>query len=344
MEDLKQKVLNYLIVQHGTISYPKSDGRVEIPQLLIKQLGWDKNNIAYIKFFNNELLIYSKHIEDNSKNIWIIHITNGRIRIPASILKNTKLNNKTLCLTISGKNIVVRSKIKFEKVQLFIDSLSNKQVELLCSVFIPEFEIEKNNIDESEIINIVSKQTVKNKDQKFINSIQNVETTSTELIMLDMVQPTVFKVVGDPFTFPAIWLKKNKEIVRPSRSISDNYIQQLYIIPGIHVQKTDQRVGFLLVQEETFLNIKNKIVKNKKDFPEIILWYDPFVSGNFKVYINPPTDFGIDKIKIAQDLCSNPIKFIKQSFRIEEFDDETPEKFPVLVVQNIRLIKKENNN
>lgn len=352
MEELICEVTNYLIGQQGTISHPKSDGRVEIPQLLIKKLGWDKKQTAYIKFYNDELLVYTKQIEDNSKNIWIYRITNGRIRIPVSVLRSANLNNKPLYLAIGGENIIIKSKTKSEKIQSFISSLSPEQIKLLYSVFIPEYNIDNIKIDKPDLVDNIHSDAIKNmkneEDSNFLISVQNVdkaieerssilEDFKPELILPDITQPTVFKIVGGPFTFPVIWSENCEELVLPSKGSSDEYIQQLYIIPGIRMLKKSMTIGFLLVQESVFSNIREKVLNNKKDFPEIILWYDSFVDGNFKVYLNPSTDVDTNLIITAQNLCKEPLKFVEQNFRNEEFDDVCSKQFPVLTsTSNIR--------
>lgn len=352
MEDLICEVTNYLIGQQGTISHPKSDGRVEIPQPLIKKLGWDKKQTAYIKFYNGELLVYTKKIEDSSKNIWISRITNGRIRIPVSVLRSANLNNKPLYLAIGGENIIVKSKTKSEKIQNFLSSLNPEQIKLLYSAFIPEYNTENVKIDESDLIeNVYSdviKDVEKEEDSNFLNSVQDVdkvleeksdnilESCEPELILPDITQPTVFKIVGGPFTFPAIWSENCGELVLPYKERCGGY-QQLYIIPGIRMLKKSMTIGFLLVQESIFSNIREKVLNNKKDFPEIILWYDSFVDGSFKVYLNPSTDVDVNLITTAQNLCKEPLNFIEQNFRYEEFDDVSSKQFPVLTsTYNIR--------
>lgn len=338
MEDLKKRALSYFSIQdENEISVnPKSDGRIEIPKLWVKQLGFDKLRVVSISFSDGEFIVH-KCSNEYKDNEWEVRVTDGRVRVPSSVLKLSNLIGKQLFLRINSESITGKSYSIYDKVARFFDTLTENQLQLWCSIFCPDFEIEPNvSISEAqdEILDSV--------EQKAIDDIVGIEDENAlrpigpELILLDMAQPTVFKITGGPYTFPAIWLEKDKEIVRPYKGSSDRFIRQLYVIPGFQILKKVKRIGFLLVQEEVFEQIRNKVLEAKKDFPEIILWYDSFVHGNFKVYLNPSTDVDTNIIHLAQTMCNSPMKFIEKNFRVEEFDDVAPEKFPVLVIQNLK--------
>lgn len=338
MEELKKRILN-LIGPQGTICHPKSDGRVEVPQLLIKQLGW-KNGTIYIKSLIGEITIYKKDAKENADNIWEVGMRDGRIRIPNGLIKLANLSNKSVNMFICNEHIVVRNSIRSNNALDFINSLDEKQTRLLYSLFAPEFDIDKVKIDDNEIINQAGKQVIKDieeqEDKEVMDSL-GVDVDVPTLIMLDMTEPTVFRIVGGPFTFPAVYLEKKKQIVLASKGSSDHYIKQMYIIPGIQIKRKALIYGFLLVQEETFEEIRHKILENKKDFPEIILFFDSFTRGGFRVYINPPTDISNEYISNVQSICKEPLTFVKKMFEVEKRDDEVG-RFPVIAVQNIKRL------
>lgn len=340
MEDLKKRALSYFSIQDDNeiAVNPKSDGRVEIPKFWVKQLGFDELKVVSISFSNEKFVIH-KCPEEYQENEWEVRVSGGRIRVPSSLLKLSNLIGKQLFLSINNDSIIGKSYSICDKAIRFFDTLTESQLKLWCSIFSPDFEIESPN---AAIISEAQNDILDAVEQSAISDIVDEEDEATlkmlgpELILLDMTQPTVFKITGGPYTFPAIWLEKNKEIVRPCKGSSDRFIRQLYVVPGFQILKKVKRIGFLLVQEEVFEQIRNKVLETKKDFPEIILWFDSFVHGNFKVYLNPSTDVDTNIIHLAQTMCNSPMKFIEKNFRVEEFDDVAPEKFPVLVIQNLK--------
>ena len=87
-------------------SKPKSDGRVEVPKTIIKQIGWDNSKIIFISN-NGDHLILSNNRTENIIGKTIVSY--GRVRIPAGILRSTDLYRKELFFTIENNNLRVQT-------------------------------------------------------------------------------------------------------------------------------------------------------------------------------------------------------------------------------------------
>lgn len=260
---MKEIILRYFLPA-GYILNPKSDGRIEIPQAVVKHLGWNllkeinyESDIGRICLFENE-----------SKAS--IKVADGRIRLSLNLLKKAEINNRELCLVINSDGFVIYPKLNFEGMIDFVSSLNEVQVKNLSSILMG----------------------------------QEVKDDKAELILPD--SPMVFKITGGPYVFPAerdgknIFFKEGGE--------------EFFLVPGIQIKKNDNRYGFLVLSKETFKLVKNIVLNAKKDFVEIILLYDSFVAGGFKVYNNPPTELPNEEIVKSQSVCKDPKKFIDENF------------------------------
>lgn len=304
MIDINEIITTHLVWEHGYVIYPKGDGRVEIPQIFIKQLDWSKNKEVFAQSKFGEIVITKNKL----LNYDSIKFTNNRIRISLGILKKANLDKKSLYVISNSNYLIIRTYVDgsndiSNRVYDFISTLNDVQKNQLLSIFV----------------------------DKIINKVE------TNLILLDQAKPMVFRIVGPAFTFPAMWCNKNIKICADRPELSS----QLYLIPGINIQKQNLESGFLLVSENTFSNIKTKIVEkmgitmSNENIPiELVLFYDVFVDGKFKVYINPPTPIDQSVIENTKKLCSNASNFINKTFAKEKLED-FPERFPILTKQTM---------
>jgi hypothetical protein len=161
MEINKTLITNLICCNFGIKVIPKSDGRIEIPQILIKQMGWEVDKV-FMCFMPREVLISKYRVSGQDV---IIKVADGRIRIPAGQLKKFDLLNKEWVINGAGDTIQARPIINYGNVENFVNSLNEEQMKLASKIF---------GIDTKE--------------------------EEPELIELDKNNPTIFKIINGPFT------------------------------------------------------------------------------------------------------------------------------------------------
>jgi len=116
MSQNKKKMLNDIIVN------PKKDGRVEIPQSIVKIMGWEFHNKLYA-YKNKDELILSFEKKSFGELLGTLKVSNKRIRVPSTFLKKTGLKND---ISISCKLDSIILKIEYTNIDEIAKKIADK--------------------------------------------------------------------------------------------------------------------------------------------------------------------------------------------------------------------------
>jgi hypothetical protein len=295
----------YFIHQPGLILYPKADGRVEIPQFIVKGLEWDNISCVCVHMYPGELILsVKKNLCKASELLGKINVTKGRIRIPLGFLKKSGFEKRPVVLGAGSDGSLIirpdRSDVA-EDIRKFID----------------------NNLSENLTNDLASLLIGKPDDSG----------EASPILFLPAANSLCFRPIAAPYRFAGFKLK-NGELVTTSNHKS-SYSRDFYLIPGIKRSSGVFKPGFLLTSEHLFSIINSKIVHP--------INYDLIILNNgfdFKVYRNPVEVLSQDIIKESEQICSNPGEFIKKFFRkVDKFDwnKMVSGRYPTLVhLENVK--------
>jgi len=353
---MKDVLLDFLITKRGIVSFPKSDGRIEIPQTIVKMMGWDKCNEIYIKKSPSGLLLTSTTSVRGL--VGKVVVSCGRVRIPAKILRSSNLENKKIVLAIKQDYVIARSdnrKDKEEITELLNGFCSHcKQrleqiVEFVLGNVTQEPEEEPiKEVKEPEVVEQVNNDTPFKiePEKEFFNGLPLIVKDAEDgvepfLFLLERDCQMVFRPIDMPYRFPGYWLNhKNELVLFKNYSSSFQKPGMFYLIPGIkrmpclnhfgdsdlHPSTKKLRAGFLLVNEQTYGGIaytQDSSALDAKYIRDLIFMYRPFSPAMYKVYKNPPCyDVNYDEIEHARHICDNPINFLDKTFRSFEQNDD----------------------
>lgn len=273
--------------------HPRKDGRIEVPQIIVKKMGWNKD--VYISRFDGGLKLSPKL----GQSIINVKHSNGRIIIPKDILKNENVLFKRLRAEINGTSIKIMT-----EPQYYAD--------------LAESIVSAMDLD-------LAKHIIKSIYKKFPDL--SFVKTDAELFLPNKENPICFRPVGLPYRFPAYYLN-SKLLKLANGSIKTEKVPELFfIIPGIKKCGTAYSIGFLLVNSKlhgriSYIVSKNGGVHNQ----DIIIQYsnkDVGNFGSFRAYLGPREKLPDKILKTANRLCKNPKEFLLNNFsRIASQDVE----------------------
>jgi len=129
-----KEILANLLASHGVQVFPKADGRIEIPQSLVRMIGWGRGQKVYISD-KPGFLIVSK--EKSKNNVRSIITTGGRARLPVGVLRNKGFEGKPLALSIEKDCIIARVYCDADDILKTL-SLDNHSIKSLTNVLLGE--------------------------------------------------------------------------------------------------------------------------------------------------------------------------------------------------------------
>jgi hypothetical protein len=284
---------NYLLTHWKVTVFSKSDGRVEIPQNIIKQVGWKDQKYIHVGFIPGKLyLSKTDAFEFGINYLGEIKVSDRRVRIRSNFLRRCNFIHKPLNLVIADDYIILtldnRNADSVGEIRDLIDGFS---------------EIQK---------------------KKFINIIMQdfkVKPLSPELILLDEKKPLTFRQLGLPFRFSGFWSDRRNEIVLYNGKNRIPFTSVLYIIPGIEKMSNNQyKIGYLLLDSFTYSELVALInlghVKTDRD---II-----FCTGvdYYKICNNPPNDIDRSIINKTKGMFDDKEGFLNKCFNTTNDDIE----------------------
>jgi len=279
-------MLNDIIVN------PKKDGRVEIPQSIVKIMGWEFHNKLYA-YKNKDELILSFEKKSFGELLGTLKVSNKRIRVPSTFLKKTGLKND---ISISCKLDSIILKIEYTNIDEIAKKIADK-------------------LNDSQAIALLN--VLKN---RFPENISIKGSSPVRLFLPETTNHLVFRPVDIPYRFSGYYLLNNKIVytnnINPT--VKPDYF---FLLPGIkRLKDRFYETGFLLVNERLYGRILFILSKANLKTPvgrDLILWYDPIdvgPFGSFKVYTNPPEALPEEIVNRAREDCSNPQSFLENNF------------------------------
>jgi len=298
-----------LISRCGIQALPKADGRVEIPQSLVKSIGWHKHQVVFISKKPGELIICGQHSDDV---ICKTTISCGRIRIPAGALRSVGFENKPLLLMLGDGCIVVRIDCRGKESDI-------KQV---------LGQIEPSNIKELSTLLLGG----------------NRQFEKPKFFLLQRLRQLVARPIKPPFRFPGYLLSTKELVLFKTFNKVPQKPTMFYLLPIIKMleptSKERYNFGFLLLTEENYGAVVEALrrasVNAKKPNRSLIFLYRPFSLGMWSVYVNPPDDIPEEIVNKAVGICNNPEIFLRNYFR--EFEEKDTE----FIIHMPPPISKEN--
>jgi hypothetical protein len=283
----------------GIVLYPKGDGRIEIPNAVVRLMGWrDKSKI----------LIYRKpgclvlSIDDCGVPISRVAVSMGRVRIPMSILKSVSMGRVSIIAAIDfPKSIVVRRNLEEPSRLADLEVILGEIGEDACARLMGILDGNHQGV-ETRLAEVHQEQCAK-----------------PRLFLMDSKRPTIVRVVGPPFAFQAHWVTDGSlgKLVAHSDGCELCTLrapERLSLVPVIRRAGGLQTPGFLLAQEELRSKMARQLSgRNPVDF-DLILYFAPFQDGMCSVHKAPPEAIPEDLVKSAQEVCSDPDRFVAESF------------------------------
>jgi len=306
--ETRQILISLMLTDFGISLYPKSDGRVEIPKYIVKNIGFVSSNMVYMSSDMCGNIYISTNSELLEDEISIsVAISNGRLRIPSKFLKKIGLINKSLVIVSDSHSILhlkADNSHNEEALELLLNELDDDKTSRLLDILSGK-RVDNNYILNMDIVRVSTNQTKLPKAKLFLLEGNEDKTFA-------------FRPIGNPYKFRCCWVNRVPKLTKDA-----NNSVILYAIPGINRMKSgDNSSGFLIIDQITFgkicyvVNKKNSTTAIGKD---LIFIFSPKTKiGSFKVFENPNTDIDNKIIEEAKLICANPEKFLSNKFSFFE--------------------------
>ena len=329
MVDRHATLANILARRDGTVAYPKNDGRIEIPQGIVRLMGWKDGSTLFVWRVDGGLSLREIAPTDRC-GFDKISISMGRARIPRSMLRMASMDAKIIVLApdLTSGSVYARPYIL------------NRRTELETALR----ELEPKFLDH---LHAILTDSAEDSTEAPVETEPAKDVAEPKLFLPDFKRPTVIRVIGQPFSFAAHWVSepscgtKGGAIAAHRRYEECPYCDKkspetMCLVPVVRRRYGKSEAGYLL----THLVLKNQIARALKGGNptecELTLIYSPYSDGSFKVFHNP-TDgsvFPDEMTRIAQELCDNPDGFLASVF----FEHSSPvavDRFPTVLAANL---------
>lgn len=270
----KEIINNLLINKVGSILYPGQNGEIEVPVST-------KEESVTISITCGEIIICQIDCFDTR-----ICVEDNKVVLPNVLLKQAKLNDKSLNIISNGEFISIRANNRnVNSVKGFVETLSEDQVKFLSDILIGN--------DSGVVVN---------------------EKIEPILFLLDH-KNLIFRPIGLPFKFFGNY-ENNEFVLNNSKNV-------FFILPGIN--RLTNEIGYLFITELQFAKIlyifnTNGVTKSEYINRDLIFHYDPLADGLFKIFIGPEEDIRKEQEDLTKEICNDSEQFIKNIFRKEEND------------------------
>jgi len=300
--------------QQHFMTMKKSDGRIEVPRLLINEMRWGTIRWAFFYKTPDAILIYPSDEGNSDSLLGKIAVSSGRIRVPLNILNKVGFCGQSFAVAKENDHLLIRPYDcdRSEELDKFIDTLGLAQLRMLSNFIIGR----PIDTDTEHLIGL--------------------QLTAKPIFLANKAN-TVFRAVGLPFRFFGFYLQKTQEILT-----STNNCKKLlfHAIPGIRRDNNRSSIGYLIVNSTTYGSILAALQNSDQSGVdvELLFIYDPISDNPYRAYINPLSEVFNRDVNIARMLCSDPNSFVKQTFRqaVNSPSGVFPES-PVLTDGNVQI-------
>lgn len=340
-KDLFAYLAERLSCVDGTVLYPKGDGRVEIPQSLVRLMGWKNKCRVEIGLSGHQrLCLTGNERTATARHLGSVVVSMERVRIPASILRKAELDigdrksvvvvpqmpssfcmDKDPCLSV-----VPDLGSRFNMARAWFEAIGQRNCELLAA----SLEGKPVLADPEPVI-------PPDPVQEMVENLRE-PSQPPKLFFPSPFKPTVIRVIGKPFLFQAHWVATSgggtfaahKDDACPL--CKDRGPERMYLIPVLRRGADMEQAGFLLAKEELRAVIGKVLAGANPTSLDMILYYRPFAYGMFEVFKNPPEPIPEGVLEKAQETCGNPDAFLDSVFK-ESFAPTVPARSPAVLVK-----------
>lgn len=281
---------------NGIVLSPKADGRLEIPQSIVRLFGWNNKSTIRISRQQIGLKLTTKELFEES---YATKVSCGRVRIPAGIIKEFGFYQKQMLLFICNNDeVIIRPKID----ECNLTSIINKiDKEILDQLWLTLNGCSHN---EPTVPLIVNEKSVR-------NLTDSGDKIKPQLFTLNTNAYFIFRIVGMAYRVAG---KSYGNVVTITRNGTDKF----YLIPGIRVN--DNSFGFLLLDSDVFGFLSSLIREHRIEKTlysrNTIFMYNSF-DCRFSIYFDPVESHHLQAI--AEEVCKDPEKFIGENLESRTF-------------------------
>lgn len=310
-------VRSYLLRgQQHFMTLKKSDGRIEVPRLLIGEMEWEEEKWAFFHKTPDAILIYT---DDAGRPDLLgkISISFGRIRVPLNILNRMGFHGQAFAVTREDDHLSVQpyNRDRGEELDRFVDTLGPLQLRMLS--------------------NFILGKPVDTETEQMVGP-----KLSARPIFLAEKSNMVFRAVGLPFQFRGLYIPETREIVVCDGEEGHGH-SLFFCIPGVKRHRGENTIGYLIVNDTTYGDIvaalQNHLLEKRGDV-ELVFIYNQIFNDKYKAYVNPPSSVFRDDLDIARELCADIEGFMNRTFRRVDGDPHRqPCEVPVLTDDNVDI-------
>jgi hypothetical protein len=327
------KVFNSLALRlldaRGTILYPKGDGRIEIPQGLVRLMGWRNKSIVRIGTCLRGLSLASDDFPV-PEPLGQVAVSMDRVRIPVSILRKAGINGKP-GVTVTpdlNKPMLIVLPYMLDRVGSVATVLS-EMGEATCAKLLAAIDGKtvSARLREADAV------------PELVPGTEPLDSgTEPKLFFPSPFKPTVIRVIGQPFMFQAHWVATvggGTFIVHKVECplCKERGPERLYLVPVIRRGAELEQAGFLLAKEELRAVIGRVLSGSNPSAFDLMLYYKPFAYGMFEVFRKPPEPLVDGLVESAQEMCGDPDAFLESVFA-EPDADAVAQRSPAVMVKS----------
>lgn len=317
----REIVRSYLMRgQQHFMTLKKSDGRIEVPRLLINEMEWTSKRWAYFFRAPDAILIYPSNDGDPESFLGKVAVSAGRIRVPLNILNKIGFCGRAFAVSKENDHLSVQPYgwDRGEELDKFIDTLGPLQLRMLSNF-------------------ILGKPVDSDTEQLTRPKLR------ANPIFLASKANTVFRAIGLPFRFYGIYVQETKEILISAGDHRER-CPVFHAIPGIRRDNRGSTIGFLIVNSTTYGSIIAALQTARKTDPdvELLFIYDPISEGMYRAYVNPPSEVFNRDVDVARMVCSDADGFMSGGVfrRLASDPDKRYPEPPVLTDDNVCISGK----
>lgn len=292
----------------GTPLYPKGDGRIEIPQGIVRLMGWKDKSVVSISMGEGCIFLADGDNVHVSNLLGRVVVSMERVRIPMSMLRRIDGGSRS--------PVVVSPNLRSSVLVVLPDVAGRKhKIEAVLK--------DMGAGPCSRLLSLLMGQQPESQEEE--GPAHPVEPAAPDapagprLFLPDFAAPDVVRIVGSPFSFQSHWVPMDKGgaivphvdfgcVCRGTKAP-----ERLYLIPVIR-RKNKLETGYLLVRDDLRAKIGRVLAGSNPTSFDLIFCYKPFVDGMFEVYKNPPEPLPPDVVEKAQEDCGDPNKFVAGTF------------------------------
>jgi len=333
--DKVKALVDVLMVRHGTLAYPKGDGRVEVPRALVRLMDW-KDKQAITIACGDGFLNLSDRPRVGEHIIGQVTISMERARIPMSMLRAagmTGYRTVVISASLTPPSLSVQPWIvnRQDELRQIIEDAGSEIRDRLYAILVDQRAVPAQPQVAEPLPDPVVEPV-----EPYADPLPEPALDKAQLFLPEFSMPNIIRIVGSPFAFQSHWVAKGCEgTIVPHRQsgcpcCGVRAPDRTYLVPVIKRKEDQFTAGYLLVRDELRTKIGRVLAGANPTLFDLILYYKPFVDGMFDVYKNPPEPMPEGIVERAQAACGDPDVFLANTFPEQE-SFAPPSRMPALL-------------